>query len=722
MHDEPLQTPVQFVKGVGPQRAELYAKLGIETVEDLLWDLPRDVLDLTDVRSTRQLSEDVFVTVRGTVADVDGRKTASGKTLSAVLLDCGDGYLRGTWFNQPWMLKKFATGQTVLFSGKPKRRGGRWEINNPNVQYLSEEDDPAASGGILPRYRLTEGLRMEHRREAARAAVEKYAEFVADALPDDFRESLKLPGIRDALRGVHIPESLDEYRAGRQRILFDDLFEFQAGLALKRRTAKTLRPAPVLPTTAKIDSRIRRLFPFEFTEGQNAAIREITADLAAGRAMHRLLQADVGAGKTVVAVYALLVCVAAGWQAALMTPTEVLAVQHWETIDGILSHSRVKRLLLTGRLTAAKRKRALDDICRGEFDLVVGTQALIQQDVEFPQLGLVVIDEQHKFGVMQRAHFSLPANTGTSQMSVAGAPAQKTSSSAADEALSPHVLVMTATPIPRSLCLTMFGDLDVTTIKELPPGRQKIITSRIRGEQGRQRVWEFVRRQLNNGRQAYVVCPRVEDTPTGCDPGASGLISAEETYESLRNGELRDFSVALVHGQMDRERKNLTMERFRNGEIQVLVSTTVIEVGVDVPNATLMVILQAERFGLSQLHQLRGRIGRGKFQGYCFLFSDSDADDAAKRLWALESTTDGFRISEADFELRGPGDVLGSRQHGSLSLKVADIRRDADILQDARRAAFEVVESGGIDSPEFGPLKVRVLERFGEWLHLPQTG
>ena len=450
-----------------------------------------------------------------------------------------------------------------------------------------------------------------------------------------------------------------------------------------------------MKTTAKIDARIRRLFPFEFTAGQNEAIREIAKDLASGKAMHRLLQADVGAGKTVVAIYAMLVAIAAGHQVALMAPTEVLAVQHWETINTALAHSRVNRLLLTGQLTAAQRKQALAGISAGEIQLVIGTQAVIQKDVEFQRLGVVVIDEQHKFGVAQRARFSAGEST-------------------------PHVLVMTATPIPRSLCLTQFGDLDITAIHELPPGRQSVVTGRVTGESGRKKAWNFIRKQLQQGRQAYIICPRVvADHPESVDELAA---SAETVHQQLSTGELSDFRVDLVHGQMDRDRKIAAMEQFRDGEIQVLVATTVVEVGVDVPNATLMVIQQAERFGLSQLHQLRGRIGRGRFQGYCFLFSDSDAAEAIHRLSAMEETADGFKIAEADFELRGPGDVLGTRQHGDLPLRVADLVRDRDLLKDARDAAFELVTSGEFDGPEFAPLKVEVLERFQRVMDLPQSG
>lgn len=701
MSDNPLNTPIRFIKGVGPDRADLFAKLDIETVQDLLWTLPRDVLDLSDVRGADALEADVFQSVRGRVVDIDGRSLSKGRTLIAVLLDCPGGYVRGNWFNQPWMRKRFQPGELILFSGKPKRRGGRWEFSHPQVKWLGEGDE-SAHGGVQPRYGLTEGLSMDDFRRAVRSAVAEFVEHVPDYLPEEFRARMGLPDVRTALRQIHTPATMEQYEAGRRRVLFDDLFEFQLGLAIKRRAWKTQESAPRLPTTAKIDSRIRRLFPFEFTEGQNAAVREIAADLNSGRAMHRLLQADVGAGKTAVALYAILVTVAAGYQAVLMAPTEVLAAQHWATVDAALSHSRVKRRLLTGELTAAQRAEVLAEIVAGDVQLVVGTQAVIQKDVNFARLGLAVIDEQHKFGVMQRAHFSVNRDSdGT-------------------ESVSPHVLVMTATPIPRSLCLTQFGDLDVSTISDMPPGRQRVVTSRIRGAKGRERVWKFVREQLCAGRQAFVVCPRVDAAEVPGDDETP--VDAEGVFRQLAAGELREYSVGLVHGQMDRGLKADAMDAFREGRTQVLVSTTVVEVGVDVPNATMMIIIKAEQFGLSQLHQLRGRIGRGKFQGYCFLFSETEADDAGQRLFALESTSDGFQIAEADFELRGPGDVLGTRQHGQLPLRVADIRRDTAILKTARKAAFEVTNSGELDGPEFAPLKNLVLDRFGKLLDLPQSG
>jgi ATP-dependent DNA helicase RecG len=691
MPDITLETPVQFLRGVGPQRAELLGRLGLATVADLLYFLPRDVLDLTHVSAVDELREDTLATVRGRVVDRDARLLKRGRTITAILLECEGQFLRGVWFNSPWMLQKFRDNDNVLFSGKPKKHAGRWEMSHPRIQWLNE-DDRDAHGGMLPIYSLTEGLPMHEMRRIMRQVVEPTAGLVPEVLPDDFRVQLKLPQIGQALRSVHLPTTRDDYDAGRHRLIFQDLLELQLGLAMRRRAWQTRGAAARLPVSAKIDSRIRRLLPFQLTPGQNQAVREICADLDAPIAMHRLLQADVGAGKTVVAVYAMLVTVAAGYQTVLMAPTEVLANQHWQTIDRLLANSRVNRLLLTGQLTPAQRREALARIASGDVQLVVGTQAVIQEDVSFAKLGLVVIDEQHKFGVMQRARFA----TGS---------------------MTPHTLVMTATPIPRSLCLTLFGDLDLTVMKDLPPGRQKVVTSRVPSGPSRQKVWDFLRQKLHTGRQAYVICPRIglED-----QTGASDGHGAEEVFASLSQGELREFRLGLVHGQLESAIKNAAMQAFQSGQTQVLVATTVVEVGVDVSNATLMVVCRAESFGLSQLHQLRGRISRGSFQGYCFLFSETGGDD--ERLQTLEQHADGFEVAEADFRLRGPGDILGTKQHGELPLVVADLVRDQADLADARRAAFDLVGTKEFDQPAFAPLKIRVLERFGKLFDLAGSG
>jgi len=693
MTDDPLQTPVQFLKGVGPPRAEMMEKLGLRTAEDVLFNLPRDYLDLTVVKAVEDLEEGKLQTVCGKVVDLDSRGISKNRTLSAVLLDCDGAYLRGVWFNQHWILKRFQMGELVLFSGKAKFSSGRWEMSHPTIQWLGE-DDAHAGGGILPVYRLTEGLKMEAMRRITRETLQEKAEFVPELLPERFREHTDLVEIHAALRGVHFPQDQTELAAARRRLVFQDLLEFQLGLALRRRLRVQQPTAAKLPTTSKIDARIRRLFPFEFTAGQNEAVADIIEDFQSGHAMHRLLQADVGAGKTAVAIYAMLVAIAAGYQAVIMAPTELLATQHGATVEAILAHSRVKRLLLTGNLSTPQRREALAGIADGSIQLIVGTQAVIQKDVRFANLGLVVIDEQHKFGVMQRAHFSSGDNV-------------------------PHVLVMTATPIPRSLCLTQFGDLDLSVISELPPGRRKVTTSRVYTAAARKKAWGFIREKLKAGRQAYIVCPRVQSGKSG---DGEDDTAAEAVFEELSSGELRDFRVDIVHGQMDRDRKAAAMDAFRGGRTQAIVSTTVVEVGVDVPNATLMIIYEAERFGLSQLHQLRGRIARGSFDGYCFLFSEADSPEAVSRLNAMERTANGFEIAEADFELRGPGDVLGTRQHGELPLRVADLVNDAAVLREARKIAFQLVDSGRFDDEDYTPLKIRVLERFSKQLDLVGSG
>lgn len=686
-----LNTEVQFLPGVGPNWANVLHRLNILTVEDLLWTLPRDILDYTHARTPSELEEDKPQTVRGRVVDVDGRQLRNNRTLTTALLECGDDYVRGLWFNQPWMRKKLRDGQIVLFSGKPKFQQGRWEFSHPETQWL-EDDDDESQGRIQIRYRLTEGLKVHQLRRMIHSALDHAGSLITDPLPDDFRNKLGFPHLADAVRSVHLPQSKEEYEQARRRIIFDDLFEFQLGVALRRREWKTRQRSLSFETTTRIDARIRRLFPFDFTPGQNQAILDIAQDLQSGIAMHRLIQADVGAGKTVVAIYSMLVAIAYGAQAAMMVPTELLAHQHFNTLTNTLAKSRVQVDLLTGSLTPHERRDLLERISSGQSQIIVGTQALIQQDVRFNNLGLVVIDEQHKFGVAQRAKFSSEATE-----------------------TSPHVLVMTATPIPRTLCLTQFGDLDITLVKDLPQGRQPVITSRIATQQTKKKAWDFIKEKLKSGRQLYIVCPLVDET------SSIDAASAEQIFEKMK-ASLPEFTLGLVHGRIDRDERNRTMQAFTDGDIQVLVSTTVIEVGVDVPNATLMVILDAERFGISQLHQLRGRIARGRHRGYCFLVSDTAAPESNARLNALEQSSDGFVVAEQDFELRGPGDILGTRQHGVLPLRFADFLRDETTLQVARKEAFKLVASGEFDDPSFETLKHTVFARFEKVLDLPQSG
>lgn len=690
MPDISLTTEVQYLPGVGPYWAERLKQLKIETVEDLLWHLPREVLDFSLVSHPADLESDKEQSVRGVVVDVDARELRNRRTLTAALLDCSTDFVRGIWFNQPWMIKRIQPGQVLLFSGKPKRNQGRWEFAHPEIQWL-EEGDEKTDSVVITRYRLTEGLKVHHLRQFIESALDLVLDQIEESLPEELRSKLALPSITEALRMVHLPQSKEEYLRGRKRILFDDLFEFQLGIAIRRQQWRSRQNAPLIGISAKLDARIRRLFPFRLTEGQNQAVRDISADFNSGKAMHRLIQADVGAGKTAVAIYAMLLAVANGFQVALMAPTELLARQHWDTLNELLLESDLSAELLTGSLKTAERQRLLTNISDGTAQIVVGTQALIQKGVQFHNLGLAVIDEQHKFGVAQRAEFST------------------------EQTLSPHVLVMTATPIPRTLCLTLFGDLDVTIVKDRPEGRQSVVTSLISSEMQKKKAWKFLKEKLQSGRQMYVVCPLIEEN------NQSEAKSAETIFEKMK-ASLPEFRLGLVHGRIDQEQRNETMALFRDREIDVLVSTTVIEVGVDVPNATLMVILDAEKFGLSQLHQLRGRIARGKHRGYCFLVSSSENPETQTRLKTLEESSDGFVVAEKDFELRGPGDILGTKQHGALPLRFADGVKDDAVLTLARRTAFQIVEQGRFSDTDYDTVRQRVFDRFAKLLDLPRSG
>lgn len=689
--NERLFQPVQFLKGVGPYRAELFERLGQRTACDLLFYFPRDYQDLTDRREIHELQEDIVQTVLGTVEDIELHTASSGRTVLGVLIRGEQGgVLRALWFNQPFMREKFSLGRRVALSGKPRYRGMMWELVHPRVAVLADDEQPPP-GRILPVYPLTEGLQQWHVRRAVRAALDACLDCLEEVFPEEFLDAHRLWPLRRALPQIHFPDDQPSLAAARRRLVYQELFILQTALAVRRYRQHDQRQAIPLTVDERIDARIRRLFPFPLTPGQETAVREIAADLARPVPMNRLLQGDVGSGKTVVALYAILAAVAHGCQAVLMAPTEVLARQHEQTIERLLADSQVRRTSLRGGLPPAERAERLRQIAAGEIDLVVGTQAIIQEDVQFARLALVVIDEQHKFGVRQRA-----------RLKQAGP--------------DPHYLVMSATPIPRTLTMTLFGDLDVSTMRDLPPGRQKVRTY-LAGADRRARWWEFFRKKLQEGRQGYVVTPLVDESDR--TPGES----VEGTYERLTNGELAEFRVGLIHGRMRPEEKDAVMNRFRQGELQVLVTTAVIEVGVDVPNATLMTIESGQRFGLAQMHQLRGRITRGRYQGHCCVFADDPSPEALARLKAFVATSDGFELAEADFRLRGPGDLLGTQQHGLPPLRIADLLRDADLLEEARRDAQSLTAADpGLARTEHARLRRMMLARYGRVLELGDVG
>ncbi|WP_425396828.1 ATP-dependent DNA helicase RecG [Aeoliella sp.] len=694
---EILATPIVEAANVRPPQERQLARLGLRTVRDLLFNFPRDYEDLSDLRPVAELEEDVLQTVRGTVEEVDSRGTGFGKSRVGVLVSDRGLLLRATWFNQPFMRDKFKVGQRVQFSAKPKMRGGRWEMTHPHTVWLGDEfaeadQQTSEPSDLQPTYPLTEGLSQFHMRRIAGEVVPKFADVPDEVFSPELLAEYDLLSIGEALRSIHLPENFEQVNAARRRFIFQELFILQLALAARRHQQRVNFLAPALEATAQIDARITRLLPYEFTPGQRSAVDEIAQDMAATSPMNRLLQGDVGSGKTLVAVYALLVCVAHGHQAALMAPTEILARQHAHTLERLLVQSRVRYRLLVGGLKASERQEVLREMAEGEIDLVIGTHALLEEKVQFKNLGLVVIDEQHKFGVEQRAALRRGDR-------------------------SPHYLVMTATPIPRTMSMTQFGDLDVSTLRDMPPGRQPV-TSYVVGPGERDRWWHFARNKLREGRQAFVVTPLVEESEN------VAAASVDQAFENLTSGELADFRVDILHGRMTAMEKDDAMERFRRGETQVLVATTVIEVGVDVPNASLMIIASPERFGIAQLHQLRGRVGRGSHPGFCAVLVDEDLGDTGReRMQKFAATSSGFELAELDFQLRGPGDLFGTQQHGLPPLVIADLVRDAEVLEQARDSAMALFSTDpGLASAEHAKLRSQMLRRYGAALDLSDVG
>ncbi len=686
-----LRTPVQFLKGVGPQRAEKLAKLQLYTALDLIFFFPRDYQDLRELVSIDDLIEDEPASIAGVIEDVDFRGTGPGRSILGVLVRDNQAYLRGVWFNQPFMRKRFSPGQHVIVSGKPRHQGNRWEMAHPVVDIIEPGETPEG-GKLLPVYPLTEGIRQALMRKMVHAALDAYGEDLEEVLPESFLQQHELLTIHDALNKIHRPEAREEMEAARKRFIYQELLVLQLAMSLRKHQLNQRKSALPIPVDFRIDERIRKLLPFELTEDQNKSIHEICHDLQRTIPMNRLLQGDVGTGKTMVSVYAMLAAVAAKTQAALMAPTEVLAKQHARTLTKLLSHAKVRIGVLTGSLTDKERATLLEEVAAGEIDLLIGTQAIIATEITFQKLGLVIIDEQHKFGVRQRAALRSAGND-------------------------PHYLVMTATPIPRTVALGMFGDLDISTIRTAPPGRQSVSTYIAEDDQ-RPKWWKFFRKKLREGRQGYVVAPLVDETQREDSIGG-----VEQLLEHLANGELEQFRLEMLHGRMPPAEKDAVMQRFARHEIDVLIATTVVEVGVDVPNAVMMTIESGERFGLAQLHQLRGRISRGKHPGYLCVFANPATDASRERLEAFAGTTDGFELAEVDFKLRGPGDLFGWKQHGMPPLRIADLQRDGELLAKARVDAFSITDADpNLAGAKWEKLRKMVMIRYGKSLDIGDLG
>lgn len=668
-------TDIRYLKGVGEKRAGLLNKLGIFTIEQLFEYYPRDYRDFSQEMLVSDCESGKNACIKATlISNVKEHMVRRGMTLYKCDFTDGKTVIHATLFNQKFLAKSLKIYEDYILFGKIEKRLSFAEMNSPQI--LPAKDN----AGIHPVYRATEKLSSAAIEKLVRTALEQHGEF-AETLPQEIRQKYDLIDLTAAMRNIHFPNSFELLAAARKRLIFEELLTLQLGL-LKLKGKK--RRESHIRIINDFTQEFLHLLPFSPTGAQLRAVKDCVADMQGKYPMNRLLQGDVGSGKTAVAAGVIYTAVKNGFQCALMAPTEILANQHYETLSNLLGSAGIKTELLTGSTPAAEKRRIKAALACGEAQFAIGTHALIQKDVDFKNLGLVITDEQHRFGVNQRA-------------------------SLAEKGSEVHTLVMSATPIPRTLALMIYGDLDISILDELPPGRQKIRTDVV-DSRYHKRLYEFVKKQIAAGQQAYIVCPLVE-------AGESDLLPAEEYAEQLANGAFKGINLGVLHGKMNSKSKERVMAGFVSGHIKILVATTVVEVGVDVPNASVMIIENAERFGLSQLHQLRGRVGRGKVQSYCVLVSDSESETARERLQIMKKYSDGFKIADEDLKQRGPGDFFGNRQHGLPELKIADMLSNTEILAECRRCADDILkEDFRLDLPKYAPLAEKITQMFSESL------
>ncbi len=670
---------IQFVKGIGPLRAGLLSRIGINTIKDALYYLPFRYEDRSSLKKICEIGVEGIETVKGKIISADIRRLRGRKSnIFELTVNDGTGILKCKWFNQPFMKKNFRTGQEVVLSGTVRRNaypGGGLEIDNPEYEFLTEDRDSLIHmNRVVPVYRVTEGISQKQFRKIMFGIVDSHSDKFPDTIPPDIIERNNLPALDHSIRQVHFPEdnlNTDLFNKGispyHKRLSFDELFMFELGLAVLKRN-KNHDKGIAFNCPGNMQKGLLNILPFALTGAQKRVLADIIRDMQRPYPMHRLIQGDVGCGKTVIALLAMLNAVECGYQAALMAPTEILAEQHYINIHRMVEHLGLKLKLLTG----SSKNRYPDNIASGEIDIIIGTHALIQEGVMFRNLGLAVIDEQHKFGVMQR---TLLRKKGRN----------------------PDVLVMTATPIPRSLALTLYGDLDCSVIDEMPTGRKQIIT-RLFSSSQKPEIYGLLNDEIRKGKQAYVVYPAIEDSEKA---SLKSAIQGKEAFVKL----FPEFRIGLLHGRMNTDERENIMASFKDRKIDILVCTTVIEVGVDVPDATVMLIIHAERFGLAQLHQLRGRVGRAADKSYCLLIAYEPLnEDAKQRLDIMVSSCDGFGIAEKDLAIRGPGEFLGIKQAGMPDLRIADLIRDLGILEAARTEAFNLIDRSP-ELKEFPSLK-----------------
>ena len=667
-------TPVRYLKGVGPKTAERFEKLGILTLSDLLCHYPRRYLDFSKPYSIAEAPADTECVVKAEVfAKPGGRILPGGRRMERITAGDDVSSLEITWFNNPYAAQKLELGQEYYFQGIVTGGMLRRQMVNPQVR----TDAQVKSSPFEAVYPQTEGLTSSAIAKCVRQLL-PHAELLPDPLPSEMLKKYRLLSKADAVRAIHCPATEEEAFAARRRLIYEELLVLQLGIGRMKNHGAASTGAPMKKADA---SPFWESLPFSPTGAQQRAVEEILTDMSGETSMNRLLQGDVGSGKTLVAAAAIWACIRAGYQAALLAPPEILASQHAENLNRLLSPFGMRVALLTGGMKAAARRTTLAAIRDDEADLIVGTHAILSEGVEFARLGLAVVDEQHRFGVRQRGLL-------------------------AEKAANPHLLVMSATPIPRTLGLLMYGDLDISILDELPPGRKPVKTRCITGKK-RADLYGFLDREIDSGRQVYIVCPAIEDA------GGSGLNAVKSYYEDIAKAYLPDRRVGLMHGKLKPKEKAEVMDDFKSGRLDALVSTTVIEVGVDVPNATVMVIENAERYGLSALHQLRGRVGRGAAESWCFLVSDNASESVQKRLKFLCSTSDGFAVAQYDLETRGPGDFFGSRQHGLPTLQIADLMNDTRTLHAVQSEAVALLaEDPLLERPEHALLARQVEQMF----------
>lgn len=667
MDKELHEFSIQYIKGVGPKRANLFTRLGIKSVKDALYYLPYRYENRSNITKISNLNYEKFETVSGEIISAEVIQLP-GRNLKIfeLIINDGSGLLRAKWFNQPFMKKYFKIGDEVLLCGTVKRDaywGIGFEMDNPEYEIINDSyDNSVHMYRIVPIYRVTNGLTVRQVRTIMFNLLNTYIQKIEDPIPEEIIKRNALTELAESIINVHFPDSTTDINLlnnktsnFHKRLSFDELFMFELGLAVMKR-GSVLEKGTAFNPQGKLLQKLLQLLPFKLTDSQKKVFNEILSDMKKPYPMNRLLQGDVGCGKTIIALMAMLVVVECGYQTVLMAPTEILAEQHYINIYKLLEEIGLKICLLTGSI----KNKPIDKIASGEFQIIVGTHALIQEGVLFKNLGLVVIDEQHRFGVIQRALLR-------------------------KKGVNPHVLVMTATPIPRTLSLTLYGDLDYSIIDELPPNRKPIKTLLFKSTQ-KEEVYKIIREEIKKGRQAYVVYPIIEESEK---IDLKSAIAGKKAFEKI----FPEFRIGLLHGKMKAHEREQIMDSFKRGEIDILVSTTVIEVGVDVPNATLMIIIHAERFGLSQLHQLRGRIGRCGYESFCILIAYAPySEEAKRRLDIMIKSNDGFKIAEEDLKIRGPGEFFGTRQSGMPDLKIADILRDVKLLNIARKEAFDLIE------------------------------